>query len=119
MFPTRAWELLAGSIIYCLETSRKIKLNNKFFNEFLSILGLFLIIFSLIFFKDSMPHPSIYTTIPIIGVSLIILFSNKETYVKKLLSFKILVLVGLISYSLLFFSLAYFLHIFFQILIHQ
>ena len=47
-----------------------------------------------------MPHPSIYTTIPIIGVSLIILFSNKETYVKKLLSFKILVLVGLISYSL-------------------
>ena len=41
MLPTRAWELLAGSIICCLETSRKIKLNNQTLNEFLSILDYF------------------------------------------------------------------------------
>ena len=45
-------------------------------------------------------HPSFYTLLPIIGVSLLIWFSSNEEIVTKLLSTKLFVGVGLISYSL-------------------
>ena len=45
-------------------------------------------------------HPSSYTLSPIIGVCLIILFSNKDELITKILSTKLFVGIGLISYSL-------------------
>ena len=45
-------------------------------------------------------HPSIKTLIPVMGVCLIIWFSNKDEIVTKILSSKLFVGVGLISYSL-------------------
>ena len=45
-------------------------------------------------------HPSFYTLFPIIGVCLIIWFSNKNELITKILSTKLFVGVGLISYSL-------------------
>ena len=41
------------------------------------LLGLFLIINSMIFFDGSTKHPSMVTTIPIIGTMLIIWYSKK------------------------------------------
>ena len=63
-------------------------------------IGLILIFFSIYFFDDKVFHPSIYTLIPILGVCLIIWYSNKDEYINKLLSSKIFVSLGLISYSL-------------------
>ena len=45
-------------------------------------------------------HPSFYTLSPVIGVSLIIWFSNKDEIITKILSTKLFVGMGLISYSL-------------------
>ena len=45
-------------------------------------------------------HPSIYTLIPIVGTCLILWFSNKQELITKILSFKLFVGIGLISYSL-------------------
>ena len=45
-------------------------------------------------------HPSFYTLSPIIGVCLIIWFSNKDEIITKILSTKLFVGIGLISYSL-------------------
>ena len=45
-------------------------------------------------------HPSFYTLSPIIGVCLIIWFSNKDDFITKILSTKLFVGIGLISYSL-------------------
>jgi len=45
-------------------------------------------------------HPSFYTLSPIIGVCLIIWFSNKDELITKILSLKLFVGIGLISYSL-------------------
>jgi hypothetical protein len=45
-------------------------------------------------------HPSFFTLSPIIGVCLIIWFSNKDELITKLLSTKLFVGIGLISYSL-------------------
>lgn len=45
-------------------------------------------------------HPSFYTLSPIIGVCLIMWFSNKNEIITKILSTKLFVGIGLISYSL-------------------
>ena len=74
--PTRAWEILAGSIISYLEIKYK-KLNKFIFlQQLFSIFGLILIIFSVFLFQKDIPHPSFYTLIPVFGVCLIIWFSR-------------------------------------------
>ena len=97
---TRMWQLISGSILAYLEINRNLRSKNNSFNEFLPVLGLFLIFYSFIFYNDTILHPSILTCAPIIGVCLIIWFSNKDGYLTKILSSKIFVSTGLISYSL-------------------
>ena len=97
---TRFWELIAGSILAYYNFTEPNKGKNKIFNFILSCLGLILIIFPILFFDDSTPHPSLYTLLPVFGVSLIIWFSNKDSLITKLLSTKLFVGIGLISYSL-------------------
>ena len=45
------------------------------------------------------PHPSFHTTLPIIGVALIIGFASEKELVGKVLGSKLFVWVGLVSYS--------------------
>ena len=73
---------------------------NKTLNLILPTIGLLLIGHSILFFNDEMFHPSFYTLSPIIGVCLIIWFSNKDELITKILSTKLFVGIGLISYSL-------------------
>jgi len=100
ILPTRGWELLAGSILAYFEITKGHRSTNKRLNLILSAVGLFLIIQSILFFNDEMYHPSFYSLSPIIGVSLIIWFSNKDELITKILSTKLFVGTGLISYSL-------------------
>jgi len=92
--PTRAWELLAGSICAFLQFSKE-----KEKSEVLSLFGFGLIIFSIFYFDKNTPFPSLYALAPVIGTALIVLYGKSETWVAKLLSTKILVGIGLISYS--------------------
>jgi peptidoglycan/LPS O-acetylase OafA/YrhL len=97
---TRIWELLAGSILAFFEIKLGYRSKIKILNLILPLVGLVLIGHSVIFFDDKTVHPSFYTLSPIIGVCLIIWFSNKDELVTKILSTKFLVGIGLISYSL-------------------
>jgi peptidoglycan/LPS O-acetylase OafA/YrhL len=99
---TRVWELLAGSILAYFEITggRGVRFKYKIFNLILPSIGLFLIGHSILFFNDKMFHPSFYTLSPIIGVCLIIWYSNKDELITKILSTKLFVGIGLISYSL-------------------
>ena len=99
----RIWELALGATCAFLINSK----NNYFqakgekillFNFFSSI-GIFLIFFSFFYLSKDFPYPSFYTLIPTLGTALLILFSQKNTFVKNILSYKILVFIGLISYS--------------------
>ena len=95
---TRLWELLAGSIVaYKIYFSQNRSVNG---NNLLSMAGLILIIFSFIFFNESTKHPSFFTLIPILGTCMIILYTNNETFVGKVLSTNFFVLIGKMSYSL-------------------
>jgi peptidoglycan/LPS O-acetylase OafA/YrhL len=100
VLPTRGWELLAGSILAYFEINNGHRSKNKTLNLILPSIGLFLIGHSILFFKDKMFYPSFYTLSPIIGVCLIIWFSHKDELITKILSTKLFVGIGLISYSL-------------------
>ena len=97
---TRMWELLAGSILAYFEITKGNRSKYKILNLILPTFGLLLIGHSVLFFNDEMFHPSFLTLSPIIGVCLIIWFSNKDELITKILSTKLFVGIGLISYSL-------------------
>jgi len=97
---TRMWELLAGSILAYFEINNGHRSKNRILNLILPFIGLILIGHSILYFNDEMFHPSFYTFSPIIGVCLIIWFSNKDELITKILSTKLFVGIGLISYSL-------------------
>jgi len=100
VLPTRGWELLAGSILAYFEITNGKRSENKTLNLILPTIGLLLIGHSILFFNDELFHPSFYTLSPIISVCLIIWFSNKNELITKILSNKLFVGTGLISYSL-------------------
>ena len=97
---TRMWELLAGSILAYFEITLGRRNKNQILNLILPTVGLILIGYPIAFFNDEMFHPSFFTLSPIIGVSLIIWYSDKNELITKILSTKLFVGIGLISYSL-------------------
>jgi len=92
--PTRAWELFAGSITAFIVQKQGVQKNNL-----LALFGLSAIIFSIFFYDKTTPFPSVYAIVPVIGVVLLVLYADKETFVAQLLSTKGFVGIGLISYS--------------------
>ena len=68
-------------------------------NNALALIGLAAIIFSIFAYDESTPFPSIYALVPVLGVVLLVLCADKDTLVAKLLSAKLFVSIGLISYS--------------------
>ena len=100
VLPTRVWELLAGSILAYFEINNGHRSKNKTLNLILPTIGLLLIGHYILFFNDDIYHPSFLTLSPIIGVCLVIWFSNKNELITKILSTKLFVGIGLISYSL-------------------
>ena len=97
---TRAWELLTGSILAYFEVKKGHRSQNPKLNLIMPTIGLLLIFHSFFFFDHQTIHPSFYTLSPIIGVCLIIWYSNKDEIITKILSTKLFVGIGLISYSL-------------------
>ncbi len=96
---SRAWELALGAICAYILIYKQIKLSEKLKN-LISIFGVLLITFSVLYFNKKTLYPSINTLIPTLGTAFIILFATNKTLTKKILSTKILVGFGLISYSI-------------------
>ncbi|PLW70612.1 acyltransferase family protein [Pseudohalioglobus lutimaris] len=104
LLPTRLWELLVGSLIaiYLLgknSEGSEMSLKANLSGQLLSALGLVLILYSVFAFDSETPFPSFYALIPIVGTGLIILYASGSTLVGKLLSNRVPVGIGLISYS--------------------
>lgn len=96
---TRAWELLAGGILAALSLN-KVEFNPAILAKTMPAVGLLLILASSVWFDDQMRHPSLLTVIPVLGTMLLIWFCRAGEPISDFLSSKILVGVGLISYSL-------------------
>ena len=96
---TRGWELLIGTLtaiyLFYFKSNFKLKYKNLF-----SIIGFSAIITSIFLFDHTIKFPYFYALLPTMGTSLIIIFTDNKTYLYSLLSNKIFVSIGLISYSL-------------------
>lgn len=96
LLPTRAWELLAGSLIaYKIFGTVQVKRQNLW-----EWVGFILIISSIVTYDENTPFPSLWTVPPVLGTCLIIYFSGPTTNLGRLLSYKPVVNIGLISFSL-------------------
>ena len=95
LLPTRAWELFLGALV-ALYMSRKTDIPG---NQTLSVLGLTVLALSILAFDEQTPFPGLIALIPTIGVAFIVLYTREGMLVHKALSNRLLVGVGLISYS--------------------
>lgn len=97
LLPTRAWELLAGSLtaLYLLRNRQP----EGWCSEVLGIAGLAAITYSIFAFDASTPFPSLWAVIPVLGTVAIILGTRPATLVGRFLSSPAFVGIGLISYS--------------------
>jgi len=105
---TRMWELLAGSFLALFTSSSFVVSNpirvqflqHKWVAQGLSFLGLFLLFISLLFIDQDKRFPGGWAIVPVLGTCLIILAGHKSWFNHSVLSSKILVGTGLISYPL-------------------
>lgn len=98
LLPTRAWEIMLGALTAFYLIKKDIP-NLKKINQLASSLGLFLIIYSVIYFDKNTPFPSFYSIIPTLGTVLIILFGTPNTLIGKVLTLPGIIKIGLLSYS--------------------
>ena len=95
LLPTRAWELLLGSLTALITAKPTLPVRQA-----ASSTGLALICFSIFGFSAATPFPSAYALVPTLGAVLVITSGYNDTWVGRLLGNKAVVAVGLISYSL-------------------
>ena len=95
--PMRIWEIIIG--IFSALILKKNVIYFKNLSQFFSILGFVLIFYSFIFYTNPSVYSGIFILIPTLGTFLIIIYGQDNTLIKRILSYKILISMGLISYS--------------------
>ncbi|MEQ8821171.1 MAG: acyltransferase family protein [Sumerlaeia bacterium] len=96
--PFRAWELLAGALLSVKQRDLRWRGDVR---ELLSAAGLGLIVLSMLVFDESLPFPGAYAVVPVLG-AVLVMGANTQglTWSGRLLAWRPMVFVGLISYSL-------------------
>ena len=97
LLPTRAWELLAGSLLAIWLTSRSRPTGLT--AEAGGALGLGLIVWSILSLDKGTPFPGLWALLPVGGSVLVILCASPATWTGRLLGWGPMVGIGLISYS--------------------
>ena len=97
--PTRAGELLIGAVLaIAMSSGFRAKKNLE---GLISMVGIFLILFSAFVMSESSTFPGVNSFYPCLGAALVILSgANNSTFLCRLLSSKLFVFIGLISYPM-------------------
>lgn len=95
--PFRVFEFAIGASLVFLGGRKP---TSRLAAEMLSILGLALIFYAVLFYSKATPFPTIYALPPCLGTALLIYFASTSKYCKLVLGHPWLVRLGLISYSL-------------------
>lgn len=94
LLPSRAWELLVGSLCAIQSFKRPRGQSNS-----LSLVGLGMILASVFSYDEKIPFPSYHALVPTIGTALVILHGTSGTWTARFLSFPLFTKIGLISFS--------------------
>jgi peptidoglycan/LPS O-acetylase OafA/YrhL len=94
--PFRLYEFALGAIVFVF--SLKVQVNHIVWKSLLYYLGLGIVIYSITNLSSSDSFPGYIAVIPAIGASLIIL-SGVNGQIRSILSVKLIVFIGVISYS--------------------
>ncbi|MWP36609.1 acyltransferase family protein [Rhodobacter sphaeroides] len=98
LLPTRAWELLLGSLVAILPARVALR---GMANEAAALAGLALTLVPVVLYTDSTPFPGVAALPPCLGTALMIWTGRASpTLVARFLSLRPLVGIGRISYSL-------------------
>ncbi|HEX8596366.1 MAG TPA: acyltransferase family protein [Pseudomonas sp.] len=96
----RAWELLVGSFIAFYFSWRPRQADHAgMLNQGATVTGVLLIAYAVVVFDNSTPFPGLHALVPTLGAALIIVFANPKTWVGRVLGSRVLVMIGMISYS--------------------
>jgi len=98
--PTRAWELMLGSLLAIAWQSRPLHeyVSERAANS-LSLAGLMVLGTCIALFDESTPMPSVYGLMPTLGTAVVIAFAKPGTAVHFVLSRPLVVGIGLVSYG--------------------
>jgi peptidoglycan/LPS O-acetylase OafA/YrhL len=99
LLPTRGWELLMGAFVAFNSQRRQPWDPGSRARELGGMAGLLLIAAAVFLFDRKTPFPGLYALVPTVGAAMIILFASGHTLVGRFLGSRLLVGVGLISYS--------------------
>ena len=103
LLPSRAWQLLVGALAsFVADRWPSTALRQpsvRTAGEFVSWFGMAMIVFSLFLFSERTPFPGLNAVLPTFGTALVLLGASDRTSVGRMLAWKPLVGLGLISYS--------------------
>lgn len=98
LLPMRAWELLAGSMLAVMPV--RPQRANPMVAQAVSLIGLCLILVAVLGYDTSTAFPGAAALLPVVGVVALIWANGRHTtWVGRLLSSRVLVGIGLMSYS--------------------
>lgn len=94
---TRFYEMSIGGIVAALH-NRGIKTESH--SGWLRLLGLCIVFYAIFMFSGDMAYPSYHALVPVLGTALILFASSNKGVLYAVLSSRLFVSIGLISYSL-------------------
>ncbi len=97
LMPFRMFEFAIGALLVCADTS---KLKSRSLANTLFFIGLGLISFSILSFDKNTQFPGLNALLPCLGAALCIYSADKAPTLGALLTNRVCVFIGLISYSL-------------------
>lgn len=96
LLPSRAWELGIGALLAMLPAASK----RGYLSEFVALVGLALILFSVKTYTHDTAFPGLSAVPPCLGAAMLIWSGATGTLISRALSWPIIRFVGLISFSL-------------------
>jgi peptidoglycan/LPS O-acetylase OafA/YrhL len=95
---TRAWEIIVGIFFLIIEKNKIIKSN--FVKSNLSISAFIILIFSFYYFERDHNLPNTKLLLPLLCTGILIIYGKENLIVKKILTNYVMMLLGLMSFSL-------------------
>ncbi len=97
----RGWELAVGALVaYFSAKSGGSWLGGEQMRQWGSAVGFLLVLFAIFSFDRGTPFPGLYALVPVIGGAMVIAFAAPGTLIARILSGRVVVGIGLMSYSI-------------------